>query len=1382
MDVRRLTRAIEDVVAEQGALRTHCFEYEGRVFLRVHDRTRIQLHTLDLGPDAEADQEDRLREVSNGFFRKPFRLTSASACRFMLVRLSDTSHVLLCVFHLILFDDDSERIFLRKLAEAYAGSSTVPGMTPPSQAEEDMTLTGLREDEYLVSERWEEDLSHWQDALRNRTAPITWPLVHKNTGQSPRQPLRTGYRRFTLQPSLSRSIDAFCGQHDIEKGIFYLTAFCALLQRHLGNTGLALGVSMGADPAREDRRGIGMGRFHLPLGIGLDGSASFLDLARHVSSALTENHTRHHTSYAVMATRIDEAGTGKTAFPGILFRCATDPLEGIHLEGLELSPFELRPEAETSDLSVTLAWKVVGTPGQRLEFQYRYDMSQLSKSCVSQLHGRWELLLQACIGEPHAATGTYQILPPREWRKVVQEWNATGVEDMPQDTLQDTFRRQAGMTPDRVAVVSEAGEMSYRQLDEASERIARRLIAAGIRYDEPVGMFMGRSLAMMTTIMGILKTGAGMMPIEVYQPPDRVALMLSDSGVRHLVCDGRTPEVIPDGIRVLQVADLSSISDDLPSHMCLPKGRPEGLAYVLYTSGSTGKPKGVMVEHRNIANRLEYTRRVLGFGPDDRTLQKTPVSFDVCVTEFFLPLLCGGAVVMARDERWLTPEYMITAIRRFRATYVHFVATMLQAFLRADGVEGVNGILRHIRCGGESLPEGLMEECLRKLDAGLYQSYGPAETAVAVTIWRCHTGHGYPKPPIGRPNANTLIHILNEYGLPVPPGVTGEVYIGGAQVGRGYLNNPGLTALKFVSDPISPSSGYRFYRTGDTARYAEDGNILFCGRVDGQVKIMGQRVEPTETAHRLRECPGVDQAVVLPEVAEGGACQLTAYLVTDSGFPGIPILREQLERSLPAYMIPSRFHRVDHIPVTRNGKTDPEALRKLVDRPAGVVSMTDKRPAQPLSPTEAELKAIWQQVIPGSDPSPNDHFLQCSGDSLKLLRLISLIEARWGRHLKTDDVFAHLRLSELAGLIDRSRVDGQALKGTWDVAPITVYRGTSGRKAFVMVGGGGSLEEYPKYHRLGEQSGLGFDWIVLPDPEAVGKEIPRTPLPSLAAAYAQCIRQRQPQGPWWLVGDCIAAYDLHATAYALEQVTGGQAHCILLDPVVPEGLVHASSANRDTATPIPPGRKGWLQPLLFRLCLHTGMYRWTLRHGFMAPRGEEQLRQLAEKAGLFDGAWYAGRHAEEGCTAETAFRHYLEQGHAKGYLPAPDFNAFRYSRACPDYIPGQQEPVTHALLQGFRHPATRRKVLALSRKGIDRKDISKARLHLRRSGFERVRISGDLVILASRSADTERLLNAWRACTDGKLHLMRAEGDHATYLREHLPATASLIATAMQDR
>ena len=1377
---RRLIRAIRDLAAAEASLHAVCLEYEGKLFLHLQDRARVHVQTLDLGEVTPEDVDQRLREAANDFVRIPFRLTLEPACRFLLVRLRDEEHVLVSVFHLIQFDDDSERIFLRKLRDAYAGADTPLRSNPPYPLEEDMSLTGLREAEYLVSERWDKDLVFWREALQSRMTPIAWPLVRPGSTTRSGQGMQTGYRRFTLNRSLCRSIDIFCEQRGVERSVFYLTAFCVLLQRHLGNTGIAMGVSVGTIPASEVQRGIGLGRSHLPLGIGLDGSSAFLDLAHRVSSSVAENRLRHHTSFSVLRTQIDGAATSAAPFPGILFRCMTDLLEGIRMEGLELSPYELRSEAETSGLSVTLSFRHDEGSIPQMDILYRYDMSVLSKAWVSRLHARWEMVLQHCVCDPHAATGTYQILPPREWRRVVEEWNATCVDDTPPTTLQDLFRRQAKLSPDRPAVVSETGEMSYRALNEASDRVARHLLELGVRPDEPVALFMGRSQLLMSVIMGVLKSGACIMPVEIYQPPDRVALMLSDSGIRFLVCDRRKPESVPAGIRMLQAAELVADTDTGHPETWLTKGRPEGLAYILYTSGSTGKPKGVMVEHRNIVNRLEHTRRVLGFGPDDRTLQKTPVSFDVCITEFFLPLLCGGAVVMARDERLLTPEYMADAIRRHRATYVHFVATMLQAFLRTEGVERVNGILRHIRCGGESLPERLMQECLRRLDARLYQSYGPAETAVAVTIWPCHTGHGYPKPPIGTPNANTVIHILNEYGRPVPPGVTGELYIGGAQVGRGYLNNPGLTALSFVADPIDPASGTRFYRSGDTAMYADDGNIIFCGRIDGQVKIMGQRVEPSETAHRLMECPGVVQAVVLPKMSASG-CHLNAYFVVGSGFPGMPDIRAKLEKGLPAHMIPRNFHQVDHIPVTPNGKTDSDALRRMVARPNLPSSNDDQTEDYPLTPTEASLGTLWRQLIPAADPRRNDHFLQVGGDSLKLLQLVTMVETRWGRTLRTGDLFSNLRLSEMAALIDGSPSIGLTIPDGNDLSPITIFSGNTGRKAFVMVGGGGSLEEYPKYHRLGQLSGLDIDWVILPDPESIGRRIPTTPIAKLAATYAACIRQCQPAGPWWLVGDCIAAYDLHATARALELSTGGKTHCILLDPVLPAALNRTIPLDEARCLGLPALRSGPLHRILFRMLLGTGMIRWMLRHGYTAPKEEEQLRLLAEKTGLFHGVWYVSQYPQAQCTPQTAFQHYLQHGFREGYLPSPDFNAFRYGRACPDFQPGEHEPVTHALLCGFHHRATRRKVLALSGKGIERKDISKARHHLRKSGFDTKPITGNLTLVLSESADAEALLQAWRPLTTGHIFISHAEGDHASYLGEHLPATATILASIMQD-
>ncbi len=499
-----------------------------------------------------------------------------------------------------------------------------------------------------------------------------------------------------------------------------------------------------------------------------------------------------------------------------------------------------------------------------------------------------------------------------------------------------------------------------------------------------------------------------------------LAYMLKDSAPSAVLTQSHLRDILPTDADSLPVIALDTGAPLWAGMLC---GNPDcaglsadNLAYVIYTSGSTGTPKGAMNAHMGVVNRLLWMQDAYGLTADDAVLQKTPYSFDVSVWEFFWPLLAGARLMIAQPGGHKDPAYLSDVIQRENITTLHFVPSMLQAFLEYEGASFCIGVKRVI-CSGEALPAALARRFRERLPGcELHNLYGPTEAAVDVTAWKCGAGTEAPSVPIGRPVANTRIYILGTRGEPVPVNVAGEVYIGGVQVGRGYLNRPDLTAERFVADPFSADSGARMYKTGDLGRWTADGVIEYLGRNDFQVKIRGFRIELGEIEARLAEYEGVREPVVLAREDSSGDKRLVAYYVSGVNIE-VEALRAHLLTKLPEYMVPGAYVRLDRMPLSHNGKLD----RKALPAPDSGAYVQDAYEA-PIGPVEEKLAKIWVGVLGLDRISRNANFFDLGGHSLLAVRVLMLIEAEFGRSLNLNS-----RLPRLANSCSREKAPLLAL-------------------------------------------------------------------------------------------------------------------------------------------------------------------------------------------------------------------------------------------------------------------------------------------------------------------------------------------------------------------
>ncbi|WP_157783174.1 amino acid adenylation domain-containing protein, partial [Pseudomonas syringae] len=597
---------------------------------------------------------------------------------------------------------------------------------------------------------------------------------------------------------------------------------------------------------------------------------------------------------------------------------------------------------------------------ETLSMRFSYARQSFSEQHMAQLSAHLRQVLQALARDPQAAIGELALLDDHEQQQIVRDWNATAAEFPGEHCLHSLIEAQVLATPDAPALIFAAEQLSYAQLNARANQLAHRLREAGVGPDVLVGICVERSLELVIGLLAIIKAGGAYVPLDPDYPEDRLAYMMQDSGIGLLLTQTSLLERLPVPEQVQSIC-LDQDGDWLAGYSTanpINLSHPQNLAYVIYTSGSTGKPKGAGNSHRALVNRLHWMQKAYALDGRDTVLQKTPFSFDVSVWEFFWPLLTGARLAVALPGDHRDPERLVQTIRQHQVTTLHFVPSMLQAFLTHPQVESCNS-LRRVVCSGEALPAELAGQVLKRLpQAGLFNLYGPTEAAIDVTHWTCTTDDML-SVPIGRPIDNLKTHILDDGLLPAAEGVAAELYLGGVGLARGYHNRAALTAERFVPDPFDEQGG-RLYRTGDLARYRDEGVIEYAGRIDHQVKIRGLRIELGEIEARLHEHAGVREANVIDIDGPSGK-QLVAYLVLTDVDRDPDVLREALKTHLkahvPDYMVPTYFVFIDVMPLTANGKLDRRAL------PKPDVSQSQQGYVAPRTEFEQRLAALWEQVL-----------------------------------------------------------------------------------------------------------------------------------------------------------------------------------------------------------------------------------------------------------------------------------------------------------------------------------------------------------------------------------------------------------------------------------
>ncbi|HLL46475.1 MAG TPA: amino acid adenylation domain-containing protein, partial [Longimicrobiaceae bacterium] len=608
-----------------------------------------------------------------------------------------------------------------------------------------------------------------------------------------------------------------------------------------------------------------------------------------------------------------------------------DASERLSLGGARLEPFGGGAAVVKFDLDLT----VVDEEGA-LAATIEYRAALFEAGTIARMAGHLETLLEAMGSDPARRLSEASLLRGAERARVLHTWNATGTAPAGEDLVHELFAEQARSTPDAVAARFEQRSLTYAELDHGSDRLARHLRDLGVGPEARVGIFLERGLELVVALLGVLKAGGAYVPLDPSYPAERLAFMLEDAApavllTREGLLDRLPPRGAPAVCLDRDAAEIARHGEDGP----LPHSpSPDGLAYVIYTSGSTGKPKGVGVPHRALANHMRWMQRAYPLAAADRVLQKTPLSFDASVWEFYAPLLAGATLVLAPAEAHRDPAELVRAVVGEEITILQVVPSLLRVLAEEGGLERC-ATLRRLFCGGEALGAELAGRARALLGAEVVNLYGPTEACIDATSHAYTGAESGSAVPIGRPVDNLRAYVLDAGGAPVPTGLPGALYLGGAGLARGYLGRPELTAERFVPDPFTGRAGARLYRSGDLARWLPTGELEYLGRTDEQVKLRGFRIEPGEIEAALVRHPAVREAVVVVREDAPGERRLVAYYTATQPAPTPAELRDHLKGGLPEYMIPAAHVPLASLPLTPNGKVDRGALPEPDAGPRG---------------------------------------------------------------------------------------------------------------------------------------------------------------------------------------------------------------------------------------------------------------------------------------------------------------------------------------------------------------------------------------------------------------------------------------------------------------
>ena len=1000
LDVAALQTSFRILVQRHESLRTVCrVNAHGQAQQVIVAAGDFALQTIDLSDLPFDSRQQRAVQEAKQIITTPFDLTQGPLLRVAVIRLDAQKHHLIVAMHHIISDAWSNRIVIDELAVCYRACL----MGEPPQLPE----LPVQYADYAVWQRnWleagekERQLAYWRTQLGDTHKILQLPVDH---ARLPVNNYRAAQHNFQLPAPLAAGLRRLAQERGVTLFMALLCGFQMLLYRYSGQNDIRVGVPVANRQRAEAERIVGLFVNTQVLCNRIDSRmtlAAILDQTRDAAFG-AQTYQDLPFEYLVEALQPERSLHQNPLFQVMFNHLREDYRALYRLPGLTVSEFE--PGERGAQFELVL--DTVEKPDGQIDARFTYAAELFETDTIQRLSEHYLYLLRQLTDNPLQCLGDVNVLSEMEWTQL-NDWGVNARHYADVEPVQRLIEQRVMDQPDAVALIFQDTELSYVKLNQRANQLAHHLIALSIKPESRVGIALERSIDMVVALLAVLKAGGAYVPLDPDYPAERLQHMIADSGTELLLTQSHVRAKIPCPehcleLDTLTVTDYPNDNPDVTLH-------PEHLAYIIYTSGSTGKPKGAMNRHGALHNRLVWMQEAFPIGTRDTVLQKTPFSFDVSVWEFFWPLMYGARLMIANPGDHRDAERLIGLIRQHHVTLLHFVPSMLRAFM-ANTQAATCTNLKHIICSGEALQPEMQQAVFDRLPTvKLHNLYGPTEAAIDVTHWVCHL-ESSSNIPIGRPISATQTYILDSDLNPVPSGVAGELYLGGAGLARGYLNRPGLTAERFVADPFG-HRGERLYRTGDLARWRRDGQIEYLGRLDHQVKIRGFRIELGEIEAQLLQQPEIREAVVTVH-ATGQDARLVAYISLHAGKTvDVVLLNEALRKTLPDYMLPSAVVTLDRLPLSANGKIDRNRLPA-----AEFTNVDDYEPPQ--GEIEQLLAGIWQEVLGIGQAGRNDHFFRLGGHSLLILQVQQRMQSKHPVSLPLRLLFEHPVLKDMASAV-----------------------------------------------------------------------------------------------------------------------------------------------------------------------------------------------------------------------------------------------------------------------------------------------------------------------------------------------------------------------------
>jgi amino acid adenylation domain-containing protein len=1108
LDRNALEKALYEIVKRHEIWRTTFEIMDDQPVQIIHPDPALNLSIIDL---QQLDPNIRQSEIES-LIRKeiatPFNLVTGPLWRIKLMALSKQEHILVMVSHHMVNDGTSVGVFLRELGEYYS-IFVMNNVYQPPELPIQYADFAVWQREYFQGKKLSDQMTYWQEKLDGEIPVLELPFDHR------RPPVKTITGKtqwFELPHPAFAKLRTFGHQTGATRFMVLLATFKALFHRYSGQTDLIIGSPIAGRTRAEIEPLIGCFVNTLIIRTRLDPAMSFRQLVRQVKETSLEAYDHQEIPFEKLVRILNpERSLSHTPIFQVLFNLQHITPFSNNLTGLTIHSIDINRETVQFDLNIAV-WEEDWV----LKIALQYNVDLFEDATISRMIGHFQTFLDGAIANPDKPIGGLPLLTEAEYQQIVYTWNHTQVIYPETVGVHQLFERHAELVPDKIAVVFENEQLTYRELNRRSNQLAYYLRSMGVGPETKVALYMERSLDIIIGILGILKAGGAYVPLDPIYPSDRIRFILSDVRASVLV----TQSALVKGLMDIGAVCVILLDDDWPEISRFKCENPtltitsSNLMYILFTSGSTGRPKGVAVEHGNYLNYIYGIIPRLDLQPGLSFAIVTTFAADLGTTMLWGALGTGGQLHIISYECAADP----LSFRKYCHKHPIDVLKLVPShFEMLQGQIYSNEILPKQRLifAGETSNWSMIEK-IKSLNpvCRIQNHYGPTETTVAMLTYPVDIDCQHPPTPtvlLGKPLGNTQAYILNEYLQPVPVRVPGELYIGGAGVSRGYLNHPDLTAERFIPDPFSREPGRRLYRAGDRVRYLPDGNIEFLERVDDQVKIRGYRIELGEIESVIQNYPGIQDGIVVAREDTPGDKRLVAYLVikgNETALFNYGELRDYLRRYLPDYMVPTAFVILDKIPLNANGKVD----RNKLPIPDSTAESRDKEYAPPETEIQMKMANIWSEVLGVEKIGIDDNFFNLGGESFKAVRVVRKIDPS----LSVIALFKHHTIRELSGFLVQN--SGPSNELLYELTKSASSEERTASLVCIPYGGGSAVSFQPLADVLSKN--LALFAVQIPGHDYSRPDEPLQPIAEVARRCVQEIKCKI-RGPVVVYGHCL---------------------------------------------------------------------------------------------------------------------------------------------------------------------------------------------------------------------------------------------------------------------